>query len=83
MSDPAGIRHSPGEKYLVQAHEVRKIGGLALTDAFEILLLIAVMETQNSGKINERISDAGAAQGELSYETLCSQESSFSSPAVT
>ena len=41
---------------------VREILRLALTDASEILVIIALLETQNSDDINHRVSEAGAAQ---------------------
>lgn len=45
------------------AETVREIAGLGYGgDALEILVLIEIMETQNSGDINANLSDAGAAQ---------------------
>jgi len=44
------------------AELVREIVRVALGDALEILLAITVMESQNAGGVNDRLSDAGAAQ---------------------
>ena len=37
----------------------------ALRDGIEIVTLIAVMETQNRGGVNERLSDAGAGHAAM------------------
>jgi hypothetical protein len=42
---------------------VRQIGEDALVDAMEILVTIELMEAQNIGGVNDRLSDEGAAQG--------------------
>ena len=44
---------------------VRSVVEEALRDGTEIVVLIAVMETQNKGGVNEKLSDAGAAQAGL------------------
>jgi hypothetical protein len=42
---------------------VRQIGEDALVDAMEIFVTIELMEAQNTGGVNERLSDEGAGQG--------------------
>jgi hypothetical protein len=44
-----------------RAETIRKIADLALGDAVEITLLIALLEGQNSGSVNEQLNDVGAA----------------------
>lgn len=45
--------------------EVRSIVEAALRDGIEIVVLIALMKTQNKGGINERLTDAGAAHAAM------------------
>ena len=45
--------------------QVRAIVETALRDGVQIVVLIAVMETQNKGGVNERLPDAGAAHAAI------------------
>jgi hypothetical protein len=45
------------------AETVRQIAELALGDAVEITLLIALIERQNTGEINGQLNKDGAGQG--------------------
>jgi hypothetical protein len=45
--------------------EVHPIIEVALRDGIEIVTLVAVMETQNKGGVNARLSDAGAAHAAM------------------
>jgi hypothetical protein len=47
------------------AETVRKIADLALGDAVEITLLIALIERQNAGKINEQLNKDGAGRAAI------------------
>jgi hypothetical protein len=44
---------------------VRKIAELALGDAIEITLLIALIEGQNAGGVNKQLNDAGAGSSAM------------------
>lgn len=47
------------------AETVRKVAELALADAVEITLLIALMQGQNTGGVNDRLNKAGAGRAAL------------------
>jgi hypothetical protein len=47
------------------AETVRKVAELALSDAVEITLLIALMKEQNTGDVNKKLNDAGAGRAAM------------------